>query len=237
MDNTLNTAADTPEIQAAPDTGTESAAPVTADQGDQGQAASGGDGLILGRYKSVEDLANAYTNLQAEYTRLKQQQSQMQLQQPVQSQGIDPALLNEAFQYAWEQNPLAVIQNVARQATQQALAPVASQLVQIQRENAIRTLALNHADDIAEVAPHMVQVLQQTPQLWDMPNGLELAYQAAKAQWLEQNANRRASNIAQQQMADTVRSQAIAAGGAQPAPEPDPVAILKQAIRQGTVPA
>lgn len=41
-----------------------------------GESSQGDDGLILGKYRSAEDLAEAYRNLQAEYTRLKTGQAQ-----------------------------------------------------------------------------------------------------------------------------------------------------------------
>ena len=235
MPDDLNTAAASQQGQAAPaqaDTAALQAAQPSPDTAaGSGQAASGGsDQLILGRFRSVEDLAQAYTNLQAEYTRMRQQ-----MQQPAQpAQTMDPELLREAFELAWNQNPLAVLQSVTRQAVAQTLQPIISQQQALAREMQIRDLALNHADDIQHVAPLMVPILEQNPQLWDQPGGLELAYRAAKAEWLEQVAQQRANAVAQQQVADAVRAQSVVGRGG-PGPQPSAEDILKASIKAGRI--
>lgn len=68
---------------------------------DEATGAQSTEGLILGKYQSTEDLAQAYQNLQREYSRLKNGQAGEQPEQP------DPAPQVEAEQPASTEQPEA----------------------------------------------------------------------------------------------------------------------------------
>ena len=57
----------------------------------QGVSNEGDGGLLLGKYRSAEDLAEAYKSLQAEYTRLKSGAQPEPQQQAVEEVGQEPA--------------------------------------------------------------------------------------------------------------------------------------------------
>jgi len=61
----------------------------------QGTTAEGDGGLLLGKYRSTDDLAEAYKSLQAEYTRLKSglppQEQQLNQQEVVEEGGVEQA--------------------------------------------------------------------------------------------------------------------------------------------------
>jgi hypothetical protein len=98
------------------------------DEGDASpgdDAGQGDNGLILGKFKTQEDLAKAYLNLQREFTKQRQARSQQQPAaapaQTGQGQSVD---LNEVFWAQFRQNPAATIQAIVQHAVSQHTAPL-----------------------------------------------------------------------------------------------------------------
>jgi hypothetical protein len=81
-------------------------------------SADSGDGLILGKYQSVDDLAQAYQSLQAEYSRLKGGVPQQQDEEPQQVEADDEGDDEPEAQAPriTEQQAQAIRENVLRQA-------------------------------------------------------------------------------------------------------------------------
>jgi len=81
-------------------------------------SADSGDGLILGKYQSVDDLAQAYQSLQAEYSRLKGGVPQQQIEEPqqVEAEDEDEDEPRSETPRISEQQARAIRENVLRQA-------------------------------------------------------------------------------------------------------------------------
>ena len=96
------------------------------DQNDDEQSPpeDGQDELILGKFKSVEDMAKAYRNLEKQFTKNRMQQKPEPQAQQQTGQLEDP---NEVFWNAFQNDPLGTIQYLAGHVVQQQTAPIIEQ--------------------------------------------------------------------------------------------------------------
>mgnify|MGYP006976775290 CR=1 FL=1 len=125
----------------------------------------GDNGLILGKFKTQEDLAKAYLNLQAEFTRQRMQQSggQQQSQQPqmpAQQQGGQP----DVQQLFWERfkvDPIGAIQAVAQYVAQQQTAPLVEER---------RTAAVSQSLEAVAKEYRQIQTPEGMKQLFERVN-------------------------------------------------------------------
>ncbi|AZV56074.1 hypothetical protein [Clostridium sp. AWRP] len=172
------------------------------------QAPDNADALILGKFKSPEELANSYTNLEKMNTQTRQELAQAQQaaqaaemaveQMKQQMQGIvnpqqtqpqlTPEQQNEAFMNKFYENPTGTIQEMLKTIVEPQIQPIQQQMQAQQQQQ-----AWNQAvGDFAQKTPdfdnwkgQMGQVLDANPNLADLariPNGLEIAYNMAKGQ-------------------------------------------------------
>lgn len=86
-----------------------------------------GEGLILGKFKTQEDLAKAYQNLQREHTKTRMQQSggqqpPAQQQSPAQQDGQPD--IQQLFWERFKTDPIGAVQAIATFAAQQQTAPI-----------------------------------------------------------------------------------------------------------------
>jgi hypothetical protein len=72
---------------------------------------------------------------------------------------------------SYEDRLVATVQNI--------LVPLQQQQAQLMMQNEVNRLATEH-DDFNEVAPDMMKVLEDNPELWNTKSPLELAYQIAQ---------------------------------------------------------
>ncbi|QJC52904.1 hypothetical protein HGI30_15905 [Paenibacillus albicereus] len=97
------------------------------EQGDEDGASpdeSGQDGeLILGKFKSSDELAKAYQNLHREFTKSRQQPAAVPAPQQAQSGG-QPTDPNEVFWSHFKDNPFGTIQQLVAAAAAQQVAPL-----------------------------------------------------------------------------------------------------------------
>jgi hypothetical protein len=93
---------------------------------DNGQENSNKGDLILGKFKLQDDLANAYLNLQREFTKSRQPQSQQPAQQTTAQQLGTPEQA-ALFKQQFEQNPLGVMQYLIDNAVAARTAPIHEQ--------------------------------------------------------------------------------------------------------------
>ncbi|AZN43362.1 hypothetical protein [Paenibacillus albus] len=102
------------------------------DDGDDTSPQDGqGDNLILGKFKTQEDLANAYANLQREFTKQRQQQGggqgnqqQAPMSQQPNGQQQDP---NDVFWNSFKTDPFGTMQYMVRLMAQGEIAPIVEQ--------------------------------------------------------------------------------------------------------------
>ncbi|KKC45828.1 hypothetical protein VE23_25235 [Paenibacillus sp. D9] len=94
------------------------------EDGESPDSSGQGEELILGKFKSPEDLAKAYQNLQREFTKSRQQPSTTPIQQPPAQPGGQPMDPNSVFWDHFRDNPLGTIQQLVSMATQQQVAPL-----------------------------------------------------------------------------------------------------------------
>jgi|GEM_PF-5754156 len=86
-----------------------------------------GGKLILGKFKSQDELARAYLNLQRQFTQERQRQAQTQNQQsqlPAQQPQAGQPDLNQVFWERFKTDPIGAIQAVALYVAQQQTAPI-----------------------------------------------------------------------------------------------------------------
>lgn len=105
---------------------------------DNGQDNSNKGDLILGKFKSQDDLANAYLNLQREFTKSRQPQSQQPAQSQTTAQQLGTPEQAALFKQQFEQNPLGVMQYLIDHAVAARTAPI-----QEQRQTDILTKNIN----------------------------------------------------------------------------------------------
>lgn len=174
------------------------------------QAPDNADNLILGKFKSPEELANSYANLERMNTQTRQelaqaqqvaqaaqtavQQMQQQMngivnpQQAQQQPQLTPEQQNEAFMNKFYENPTGTIQEMLKTIVDPQIQPIQQQM-QAQQQQQTWNQAVG---DFAQKTPdfdqwkgQMGQVLDANPHLADLtrvPNGLEVAYNMAKGQ-------------------------------------------------------
>lgn len=183
--------------------------------------------LIGGKFKSVDDLLNAYQNIEAAFSRKAQeaaqfkamaeqmqrqatmtpdpapqavqQQAQAAAQQAVQQDNPDTVdLLNdsEALAEILFSDPAKAVQMLREQITAEVksnlVAPIEQKInpiIQQSEEQARREAWLDKVQafssqhpDIDQFSQDMGRIIMQNPVLRDLPNGLEIAYNAAKGQ-------------------------------------------------------
>lgn len=161
--------------------------------------------LILGKFKSPDEVVNAYTSLEQFNTKTRQelaqerqekeqlraaleQMQQQQTQQMVQPQVQEPELsaeeINEQFMNKFYENPTATLQEMLRQMVEPQIAPIQQQYQQQQEQAAwnqeIYDFATSH-QDFEQWKPAMQEVLNN-PHIANLPNKLEVAYAMAKGQ-------------------------------------------------------
>lgn len=170
------------------------------------QAPNNADALILGKFKSPEDLANSYSNLERMNTQTRQElaqaqeiaqqaqaaveQMKQQLQSVVNPQQpqLSQEQLNEQFMNKFYENPTATIQEMLKSIIEPQIQPIQQQ-IQVQQQQQVWNQAVSNfaqkTPDFDQWKGQMGQVLDANPHLADLarvPNGLEIAYSMAKGQ-------------------------------------------------------
>jgi hypothetical protein len=100
----------------------------------------GQDELIAGKFKSQDDLVNAYKNLEKEFHKSRQQPNQQTQQQ----QTDNP---NEVFWNAFQQDPFGTMQYLVNSAVQESTAPIYEQ----QATNSLAKNIENLSNDYQQV--------------------------------------------------------------------------------------
>ena len=160
--------------------------------------------LIGGKFKSVDDLLNAYTNIESFATKkaqeaaqykamaeqIQNQQSQFQDPAPEQTspEEVDPLEDEEALSELLYSDPVRVIKMIKESAIREAqstVQPLLEREAQAQKQaewqERVDNFAAEHPD-LDRWSESMARVIMENPELRDHPKGLELAYQAAKGQ-------------------------------------------------------
>lgn len=173
------------------------------------QAPNNADQLILGKFRSPDELANGYVNVEKAFSQkaqeasaLQQQNEQLQaaLEQMKQQIGnvvnpqsqepqMTPEQMNEQFMNQFYENPTQSIQQMVQSMIEKAVMPqiqpikqqYEEQQAQQQWSNNLNQFAVK-TPDFEQWKPHMQQIMESMPNLYDMPNGLEVAYNMAKGQ-------------------------------------------------------
>lgn len=160
--------------------------------------------LIGGKFKSVDDLLNAYTNIESFATRkaqeaaqykamaeqIQNQQSQFQDPAPEQTspEEVDPLEDEEALSELLYSDPVRVIKMIKESAIREAqstVQPLLEREAQAQKQaewqERVDSFAVDHPD-LDRWSESMARIIMENPELRDHPKGLELAYHAAKGQ-------------------------------------------------------
>lgn len=99
--------------------------------------------LIAGKFKSQDDLVNAYKNLEKQFTQSRQTK-QFETQQPVQQTQQSQEDFNERFFDDFQQNPLGVISYFVNNAVAQVTQPIKDKEQDIALGNDIDKLSKNY---------------------------------------------------------------------------------------------
>lgn len=160
--------------------------------------------LIGGKFKSVDDLLNAYTNIESFATKkaqeaaqykamaeqIQNQQSQFQDPAPEQTspEEVDPLEDEEALSELLYSDPVKVIKMIKESAIREAqstVQPLLEREAQAQKQaewqERVDGFAAEHPD-LDRWSESMARIIMENPELRDHPKGLELAYHAAKGQ-------------------------------------------------------
>lgn len=167
------------------DTGNE---PSTQEEG----GTDGAENLILGKFKSQADLEKAYRNLESFNTKNAQELAKLrkeamsppqgqegQRQVPATRQGED---VNARFTQMFIDNPLDTIQAVIGSMMGNQLAPIKQQTQEHQLKLDMASMGAKYGD-FYSMGDQIAEVFKASPNLWSMPNALEIAYKVAKADY------------------------------------------------------
>lgn len=153
-----------------------------------------------------------------------------QAQQPL----VNWEQLNELVYNQFMQRPAETLLQVAGAIAQQQVMGLQQKLQEWEYRQNLADLAMAHAEDIQQVAPHMRPILEKFPHLAQSREGLELAYHAARGMLAPQLAQEAASRER-----EIVAGVQAAARGAAPQPtvnqqaaaQPSPEDALRAMIR------
>lgn len=146
--------------------------------------------LLLGKFKTVDDLASAYKNLETFNTQTRQelaqlrQMAQMNNQVPAQPQQAQPtvediAQLNEKFLEQFYDNPLEAIKEVAKVMVEPIQQRIQAEEIQKQWTEKARNFSQEHPD-LFDHSQEIAQFFAENPELQMKPNALDIAYNAVK---------------------------------------------------------
>lgn len=148
------------------------------------------DKLWAGKYKTPEDLEQAYLNSQRSATKLAQELAQLRktASAPPEGNEHNPTQTPEFAQIAQINPQLALqmlTQKAAQDAVRQHVMPLQEKLDSVTMQAELARLKAMHSD-FGEVAPHMAEVFKDNPDLWNTKEPLRVAYALAKAEYAEE---------------------------------------------------
>lgn len=167
------------------------------------------NGLILGKFKSMDELAQSYKNLEGFSTKNSQQMAELKAsndqltaavqqlstqnadnanaQQPESPEGDPTNITTEDFMDSFYSNPQEAISKIINDAIQKNVNPQIQPLIQKNQQQTeqenwnknVSDFAGTH-DDFHQMQPAMQEVLKQYPEMGNDPTGLEKVYQMAR---------------------------------------------------------
>lgn len=161
------------------------------------------NGKILGKFNSIDDLINAYRNLESFTTQTRQELSEakqiinqlqaiLQAQQNGQTQPVttdaqntstDDGLDNESFMEMFYENPKETVKQIVERLVKPEIEPIKQKIAEEEDyQNWVRKVNefARKTPDLPRWQNDMKVILQQNPELKNDPNGLEKAYYMAK---------------------------------------------------------
>lgn len=159
--------------------------------------------LILGKFKSYEELERAYSNLEGFTTQTRQElssikqlleQKQTEVKPPEEAPKEESAeelsARKEAFLNKFYDDPLKVIEDMNKKAEQRAeeiakqmVAPIFKEREESKKQQEWNTKAIRFKEehpDMVQYSDKMVKFLETNPEIADKDNAIELAYNYAK---------------------------------------------------------
>jgi len=211
----------------------------TQGQPQQQQAPNMQGELLVGKFKTPQELANGYVNVEKAYTQTRQElaakdqqmqamaQAMEQMKQQMasvinpqqQQQQPSPEELNEQFMNQFYENPTQSIQQMVQQAIEQSImpqiAPIQQQFKEQQMANARNVATKQFADatpDFDQFKPAMAQILSSNQALnqMDPRDAIQIAYKMAKGEsYKDPNAIFQDTNYVLQNMPPEAKNQVI----------------------------
>jgi hypothetical protein len=170
------------------------------------QPQQSGQDLILGKFKTVDDLANSYKNLEGFSTQtrqevaqlkslvdnyqniigmLQQQGQQPNQMQPEQAQVVEPQIDNEALLTQFYDDPAGTLSKMIEQKARELINPIQSKLQMDEEQKVWNQRAVDFGKshpDAGQYAEEMKQALIQFPDLQKSPSAFDIAYNYVKGQ-------------------------------------------------------
>lgn len=125
--------------------------------------------------------------LQEMQQQTNQQTNQQQTQFNAGQQPLDWNQVNDQFYTAFHQNPAQTVMQLVSAVAQQYTQPLIQQNKAMEYRQNLMDLATSHPEEIETVAPLMAPILEKYPHLRESREGLEIAFNAARGQQLEQH--------------------------------------------------
>jgi hypothetical protein len=161
-------------------------------------------------YAHYQKLEKSYNNLRPKLTKTAMELSALRKQPPQPQQQYQPPQTQPQQQYQppqyyqdphtgqiYPQQPQLNPYEEIDRYVQQAVQPIREQQEDLKMQNEIAKLAAS-APDFDALAPEIVKVFQSTPQLWNIPNPLEVAYHIARSRTGTQELSKAVSNARQE---------------------------------------
>lgn len=158
--------------------------------------------LYAGKFKSVEELEKAYQNLQPTYTKTSQELQRLRKEatQPMQQNTPQPSQNLANLQNEYPQVVNTLIDEVYKRVHSEVVTPLQQRLEaqndmteQMYLENELAKMSTKHAD-FKEVAPKMMEILDQKRALMGLPDYLDVAYTLAQKEVNDAKMAKQVSN-------------------------------------------
>lgn len=218
-----------------------------------GEVSGNEEKLILGKFKSQEDLERAYRQLEGFSTKNAQQLAELRKQaqtpaprQPV-GQGMPPQVqataisdLNTQFTERFINDPVGTLQAVVGSMLGNQIAPLQQQQKDHELKLEMAAMGAKYGD-FYTLGDQIQEVYKANPALWNLPNSLEMAYKIAKADY-GADALKRAREAGRAEASQTLlQKQGLSVEGQQaksgrtetPSPEDEVRASILKAGRGG----
>jgi hypothetical protein len=147
--------------------------------------------LFAGKYKTVEEMEKAYLEAQKSHTKMSMELAQMKKNTNPQETSKEPKEQNFDWDGSYKQDPVRTTYLMIQSMIQDAVKGISGQIEPIKTNYELsRSLdeIIGKYPDFAEYADKAIEVLEKSPELYNLPNYLDIAYRLAKVEDIQTKA-------------------------------------------------